>query len=730
MRIQKPLNLTLLSLFVLLLCLWLARAWIAERLITNWLRDFGMSGVTVDIRRLGPGYSVIEQLGFTLVTDTGRLRLELSNAALEYDLNQLKRGRVNDLAVSSLILEFEQRQAPTREPTYVDTALEPLAVIAGLRRALREYVVFDSFLVQQATLRGDAFGVLQNRPLYLDGTNDRKSTSAELTIGNPNAPEVGDGSRKILLSQLSEDRIIIALPEVEAPTGSAGRLDLAITDTDIDGSYDIEPNALMHWLKPFAQLPEIKPNEPITGTIRADFGSAHMFRSLLTARTDKLVTGTFRTEGLELRLHMESLLDSRFRVISFLENSSISADGLVINRVTIDGGRLGISGNLSFLDDAWQYTGAARTDSLSVQYGPQTVMLDDIAAHLEVSPKTLQVDGRFSPAATSGKFAFTLAHRFYDTSGTLSVKPLEPINLGPEDHRLSQLLTPWSYAFDLLTGNVSMSANGKWHGEAPTRLTATIQLKDSGGHLDEIVFSGLSVDHELEILPEIRSLRTSKISLDHLDSGVTASNISTMLTLKPADTGPFPLVQIQGLHGEIFDGAFSSGDFVFDPNRDRNRFTIAARDIDLAKIVETQQLEDIVVTGRISGTIPVQIDKNRVFIENGAFINDIRTGTIRYNPATGTDQLKQNPLTGIALDALRDFRYSHLSADVNFSPDGMLKVSLKLKGTSPELETERPVHLNINTEQNLLSLLKSLRYAEGISANIDRKVRRQYHDRK
>ena len=56
----------------------------------------------------------------------------------------------------------------------------------------------------------------------------------------------------------------------------------------------------------------------------------------------------------------------------------------------------------------------------------------------------------------------------------------------------------------------------------------------------------------------------------------------------------------------------------------------------------------------------------------------------------------------------------------------MLTISLRLEGTSPELDTSRPVHLNINTEQNLLSLLKSLRYAEGISANIDRKVRRQY----
>ena len=88
--------------------------------------------------------------------------------------------------------------------------------------------------------------------------------------------------------------------------------------------------------------------------------------------------------------------------------------------------------------------------------------------------------------------------------------------------------------------------------------------------------------------------------------------------------------------------------------------------------------------------------------------------------------MKQNPITGIALDALKDFRYSHLSAGVNFSPEGRLTVNLQLKGSSPELDTDRPVHLNINTEQNLLSLLKSLRYAQGVSEKIDNKVRRLY----
>ena len=287
-------------------------------------------------------------------------------------------------------------------------------------------------------------------------------------------------------------------------------------------------------------------------------------------------------------------------------------------------------------------------------------------------------------------------------------------------------MTPWPYPFDLLSGSIKLTADATWSQGNDFSLTSRINHDDAGGNYGEHVFSGLSFDHAFEILPKIHSIQTGKINLKQLDSGVTASNISTSLTLETVDTGALPQLVIQGLHGEIFDGTFSADNFVFDLNRSNNSFKIKTTDIDLAKIVETQQLEDIVVTGRIDGTIPVVINEQGIFIQHGAFVNDVRAGTIRYNPAAGTDQLKQNPITGITLDALKDFRYTHLSADVNFTPEGMLMVNLQLKGTSPELDTKRPVHLNINTEQNLLSLLKSLRYAEGVSGSIDQKVRRQY----
>jgi hypothetical protein len=464
----------------------------------------------------------------------------------------------------------------------------------------------------------------------------------------------------------------------------------------------------------------------IHGTFSTRLESDTAIVSSITAVSDKLTFGEYDAVNVAIELKLEHPAADPFGQIKILNGSHLKADHSSYESFSLDNSQVNMIGELSTTAGAWQYKGGVTIEQLALSYDSQALQLKDIAAHISANSENLEVNGNLSTADVPAQFAFALAHDFDKALGRLSIKPLKPFDFNAENSKLSLLLKPWTYPFDMLAGHIELTSKVAWSQDHDFKLTTRVKLDDAGGNYGELVFSGLSFDHTFEILPKMHSIHASQINLKHLDSGVIASNISTDLTLETADTGPLPQLVIRNLHGEIFDGSFSGDDFVFDLNRSENSFKIRATNIDLAQIVETQQLEDIVVTGRIDGTIPVKITEQGIFIQHGAFVNDVRAGTIRYNPATGTDQLKQNPITGIALDALKDFRYSQLSADVNFTPEGMLTINLQLKGTSPELDTRRPVHLNINTEQNLLSLLKSLRYAEGVSESIDQKVRRQY----
>jgi hypothetical protein len=712
--------------FTLLLGAWAGRILLSEFAISSSMQAYGLKNITTEINQLGFSQSHISRFEFSLETDTGTFQLEAYDLKLNYDLDQLAQGRVENLAINKLVLHQVNTGESSEKTQVIDEALEPLKVIAALRHALREYIIFNTFSVEHMVLEGEPFGILQGKAFYLKGTNDAGNTYAEFTLLEQAESGQHKNSPQLVINKLTESSLLAELRFATSKEPVAAELELNIRDTVIDGSYHANAQPLKSWLQPFTNIDDMDQTMKVHGTFSSSFESDSAIISTITATSARLAFRKYNATNAAIKFKLEHPTGNPFRQFTILNGSHIKTDSLEYESFSLKNTRINMVGKLSTTAGTWQYKGGISTEQLSPGYELQTLQLKDIAAKISANSENLQVDGNFATANMPGQFTFALAHDFKKRIGRFSIKPLKPLDLNADNSRLSLLLTPWTYPFDILTGRVELTSTAAWSQNRDLRLTARVKLDGAGGNFRELVFSGLSSDHAFEILPEIHSVGTGKIKLETLDSGVTASNISTDLTLETAGAGPLPQLLIQNLHGEIFDGTFSGDDFVFDLNRSKNSFRIIATNIDLAQIVETQQLEDIVVTGRIDGTLPVEINEQGISIQHGAFINVVRAGTIRYNPAAGSDQLKQNPLTGIALDALKDFHYSHLSADVNFTPEGMLTINLQLKGTSPELDTRRPVHLNINTEQNLLSLLKSLRYAEGVSESIDQKVRRQY----
>jgi len=616
--------------------------------------------------------------------------------------------------------------------------LKPLKIIADLRRALREYIFFNTVFVQHLTLSGEPFSVLKGKTLQLKSTAENKSLYTEITLLDASATVQPKQLPQLVISRLTGDALNIELRLIETDSEKvsvtaddiAAKFDLIIRDAALAGSYHINPQRFQAWSQAFINIKGINQTEAVYGTLAVNFSSASQIISTLTVVSDKVNFNAVNADNVVIKLILKTATINPSQELQLLNGSYIKAANFKYDNVSLEDSRINMVGKLTTTGENWLYKGDLTSEIIAARYDAQSLKIKDIAAHISCDSANLNVSGTFSPESVPGKFSFALDHNLAKNHGKLSVNPLNPLDLNAENNKLSQLFTPWPYPFDLLSGKIELNAEAKWSQKNTFSLKTDININDAGGNVGELVFSGLSFAHEIEILPKLQSLRTSNINLSYVDSGVIVSNISTTLAVRTANIGVMPQIVIRDLRGEILGGSFSANDLLYDFNKTKNKFTIKVTNIDLAEIVKTQQLDDITATGRIDGFIPVEINQEGIFIEDGAFINDIRSGTIRYNPATGVDQLKQNPLTGMALDALRDFRYSYLSAGVNFTPDGKLTINLQLKGTSPELDTDRPVHLNINTEQNLLSLLKSLRYAQGISESIDKKVRHQFEKQK
>ena len=124
------------------------------------------------------------------------------------------------------------------------------------------------------------------------------------------------------------------------------------------------------------------------------------------------------------------------------------------------------------------------------------------------------------------------------------------------------------------------------------------------------------------------------------------------------------------------------------------------------------------------GRLPLTINADGISISGGSINSVSPGGTIHYAPEGGTGALQNTaPQMQLMLQALRDFRYDRFSAETHYSPDGNLLLQMRLEGKSPHIDNNRPIHLNINLEQNILSLLKSLRYTDGLNKALDKRVR-------
>ena len=71
---------------------------------------------------------------------------------------------------------------------------------------------------------------------------------------------------------------------------------------------------------------------------------------------------------------------------------------------------------------------------------------------------------------------------------------------------------------------------------------------------------------------------------------------------------------------------------------------------------------------------------------------------------------------------LSNFEYTTLVSDVDLSKEGDLKLKLKLTGRNPDMDEKRPVVLNVDVENNIPQMLRSLRAARAVEDVLEKRL--------
>ncbi|MNR52193.1 hypothetical protein D3C85_1719890 [compost metagenome] len=83
----------------------------------------------------------------------------------------------------------------------------------------------------------------------------------------------------------------------------------------------------------------------------------------------------------------------------------------------------------------------------------------------------------------------------------------------------------------------------------------------------------------------------------------------------------------------------------------------------------------------------------------------------------------------LVTQSLEDFRFATLNSQVNYDQHGKLRLAMRLEGRNPAIEQGRPIHFNINLEEDIPTLLASLQLTDKVSEIIKQRVQQRMLER-
>ena len=173
------------------------------------------------------------------------------------------------------------------------------------------------------------------------------------------------------------------------------------------------------------------------------------------------------------------------------------------------------------------------------------------------------------------------------------------------------------------------------------------------------------------------------------------------------------IVSLSDFSAEIFGGSVALHHIDYDMQKKEGVTELQLDNIPLQKLLDLQGTKKLYATGTVRGTIPVKM-KNEVFeITNGGMTAE-QSGQIIY-VTTPEERAAANQGLRTTYEALSNFLYVQLLSSINMAPDGKSAISIQLKGTNPDFQSGRSIEVNLNVEQNLLDLMRSL----SISSNVE-----------
>lgn len=685
---KKWLGLLLLLPILLTGLIWLSLPWSAQYLVERWLTEQGFEAPAFTMRHPSWQRLQIDHLSVSQAGDGRHLQLSADNIELQFDPLNLLRGQLAELRVEQARLQIRADHS-----------------LRGRAEQLQQAGTIDLNLFHPQQL----FHYAPSRRLVI--------ARLELEYTAPEQPPVTLNGNLDLEPQLLQGRLQVSLDQQPM-----GYLDLSL-----DPEYRLDLHLSRSRNTLFRSRLQLTPG-PESWQLEADTElQADRLIAALTPLNLPLPPELQPLTGeltLNSRLELPAQLPTDTAALLQLSSHHRFTTRLALPvQPSRPGGRLSAQGQL-----IWQ------AGQLQLQLEPNSFVdlelegqpaLPRIAlgADLTLQPHDLQLGGALKLSTETPPLQLnTQLELDPELNGQINYT-LAPVAVA----ELLPTLRPWlpdqpawpeiHQGLIQAQGQVSLE-QGDW------QLALQPSLQQLSLSLDNTHLHGLNLDSRISLQPDGRFTARGNFSLGHTDAGLRIYGPTLTYALTGYGNNRYWL-QLTPFSLSLLDGIIAVPALGFDPLQPELDTRLAVSALSLSRILELYPQEGLYGSGMLGGELPIRFSRQQLHIDSGHLLSGAEGGVIRYQPTPEIALMgQQNPGIRLALDALTDFNFELLDLTLNYQPDGETEIRARLKGHNPDWQQGRPVDLNLNIEENLLDLLRTLQLTGQVTDSIDRRFNR------
>ncbi|WP_339732509.1 YdbH domain-containing protein [uncultured Pseudomonas sp.] len=296
---------------------------------------------------------------------------------------------------------------------------------------------------------------------------------------------------------------------------------------------------------------------------------------------------------------------------------------------------------------------------------------------------------------------------------------------------LKDSFTAWPALLELNNGRLNANANLTL---ASDQQLPTVKLeltgKGLGGIYDRTALEGLDSRISVRVDPKQLQLELNELRLAQANPGIPLGPLQLSGNYSAALQTPTQgQLQLRQAEAALMGGKLQLAPGQWSLAAEPLLFPVQVQGLELEQLFILYPTEGLAGTGTLDGELPLQISSQGVTIEQGQLAARAPGGQLQFHSERIRALGRSNPAMQLVTQSLEDFRFTTLSSQVNYDQQGKLALAMRLEGQNPAIEQGRPIHFNINLEEDIPTLLASLQLTDKVSDIIKQRVQQRMLER-